>query len=47
VNKKSVIAYSDALWPLIPMQSGHPFRSKMATCSDPLWPVIPIQSGHP
>jgi len=40
-------AYSDALWPLIPIQSGHPFRSKMATCSDPLCPVIPIQSGHP
>ena len=40
-------AYSDAMWPLIPIQSGHPFRSKLATYSDPLWPVIPIQSGHP
>ena len=42
-----ISAYSDAFWPLIPIQGGHPFRSKMATCSDPLWPVIPIQSGHP
>jgi len=40
-------AYSDAMWPLIPMQSGHPFRSKLATCSDPLWPAIPMHSGHP
>jgi hypothetical protein len=40
-------AYSDAFWPLIPIQGGHPFRRKMATCSDPLWPVIPMQSGHP
>ncbi len=33
-------AYSDAMWPLIPIQSGHPFRSKMATCSDPWWPPL-------
>ncbi len=39
-------AYSDALWPLIPIQVGHPFRSKLATYSDPKWPVVPIQSGH-
>ena len=31
----------------IPMECGHPFRSKMATCSDQLWPVIPTQFGHP
>jgi hypothetical protein len=39
--------YSDAMWPLIPIQGGHPFRSKMATYSDRLWPVIPTQFAHP
>jgi superfamily II DNA or RNA helicase len=33
-------AYSDALWPLIPNQSGHLFRSIVASHSDPIWPPL-------
>jgi hypothetical protein len=30
-EEESVYAYSDAMWPLIPIQSGHPFRCNLAT----------------
>jgi hypothetical protein len=43
----SANAYSDAFRPLIPIQSGHPFRRKSATYSDSFRPAIPMQSGHP
>jgi len=33
--------------PPIPIQIGHSFRSKSATCSDPNRPGIPAQIGHP
>ena len=33
--------------PPIPIQIGHSFRSKSATCSDPNRPGIPEQIGHP
>jgi len=33
--------------PPIPIQIGHPFRSKSAACSDPNRPGIPDQIGHP
>jgi hypothetical protein len=44
---KALNASSDPFRPLIPIQSGHPFRWNSATYSDPFRPVIPMESGHP
>ena len=32
--------YSEAMWPLIPIEGGHLFRSIVASHSDTMWPPL-------
>lgn len=41
------IAYSTAIRPAIPRETGHPFHGNPATDSTAIRPPIPWQSGHP